>query len=121
MIKEGTKDGQNFGYKEDGQLIVGQKTVQNDIIWFSRKNNDLFVSINGTEDSMKINNRFYSSNCVVETIQIVAHTLSYADVNRLVQAMSSFDPPEGSITEDANLMAALRETLNQTWHAKTAA
>ncbi len=32
VIKEGTKDGQNFGYKEDGQLIIGQKTVQNDII-----------------------------------------------------------------------------------------
>ena len=104
-----------------GNDTLSIKDVDYDRLWFSRKNNDLFVSINGTEDSMKINNWFYSSNCAVETIQTATHTLSYADVNQLVQAMSSFDPPEGSIIEDANLMEALGETLNQTWHAKTAA
>lgn len=92
-----------------------------DLLWFSREGNNLKVSINGTNDSITIKNWFYSSDCVVETIETDTHTLSHTDVNQLVQAMAGFNPPSGSIAQDATLSSALDDTLQQTWYAKTAA
>ena len=112
-------DQDTIGRDESGNDIISIKNVTYDELWFTKDGNDLKISINGTNDSMTVKNWY--NGTVIETIETNTHILSHTDVNQLVQAMAGFNPPSGSIAQDATLSSALDDTLQQTWHAKTAA
>lgn len=111
-------DQDTIGGDESGNDIISIKNVTYDELWFTKDGNDLKISINGTNDSMTVKNWY--NGTVIETIETNTHILSHTDVNQLVQAMAGFNPPSGSIAQDATLSSALDDTLQQTWHAKTA-
>lgn len=109
-----------YNQYDDNTLVI--KDVDYDSLWFTKEGDNLNISILGTQDVVTIQHWFYSvDKYQIQNIQTGGHTLNNTMVEQLVQAMSGFNPPAGSIANDENLSAALNETLNHTWHARTAA
>ena len=130
-ILDGGEDNDTYLFnKGDGHDTVVEWYGENDIIsmqdtnydqlWFSKVGNNLKISVTDSDDSITIKDWYSGGKHIVETIQAGDHTLSYTAVDQLVQAMAGFNPPQGSISEDAGLSAALDETLKQTWTVKAA-
>jgi len=76
-----------------------------DQLWFSRDGRDLAIDIIGSEDSVTVTDWFgWLGRESVERIEVSSgEALAAAEVNNLVQAMASFDPPgadETSIPSD---------------------
>jgi Ca2+-binding RTX toxin-like protein len=76
-----------------------------DQLWFSRDGRDLSIDIIGTEDRVTVTDWFgWLGRESVERIEVSSgESLAAAEVNNLVQAMASFDPPgadETSIPSD---------------------
>ena len=81
------------------------RDIAPDQLWFSRDGRDLSIDIIGTEDSVTVTDWFgWLGRESVERIEVSSGgALAAAEVNNLVQAMASFDPPgadETSIPSD---------------------
>ncbi|MDR2901974.1 MAG: hypothetical protein LBU87_02545 [Lactobacillales bacterium] len=111
---------QDLIYDLGGQDVLDIRDYAYDDLWFTRDGDHLKISANGTMDQVTVNNWFKNNDCKIETIETVDHTLDDVAVARLVQAMAGFNPPAGSIADDADLAAQLTDTLHNTWHAKAA-
>jgi Ca2+-binding RTX toxin-like protein len=78
--------------------------VAHDQLWFEQSGGDLAVGIIGTDDRATISGWYLGEAHQVQQIQASdGYALAAAEVNNLVQAMASFDPPgadETSIPSD---------------------
>ncbi len=88
-----------------------------DRLWFSKDQNNLKVSILGTDDNVTVNGWFSSNE--MSQLETEGHYATTEGINRLVEAMSSFSQPDTSISENPILADELMQTVHDVWHAKT--
>ena len=104
--------------QEENTLHITQADYDN--LWFEREGNNLKVSILGTEDSMTVNSWYSNQDARLFQIQTDTKTIGTADIELLVQAMSSFSQPNtGAISQDASLSGGFKETVTRLWQART--
>ena len=107
-------------YDTQGTNTLHITQADYDNLWFEREGNNLKVSILGTEDSMTVNSWYSNEDAQLSQIQTDTKTIGTADIELLVQAMSSFSQPNtGAISQDASLSGAFKETVSKLWHART--
>ena len=107
-------------YDTQGTNTLHITQADYDNLWFEREGNNLKVSILGTEDSMTVNSWYSNEDARLSQIQTDTKTIGTADIELLVQAMSSFSQPNtGAISQDASLSGAFKETVSKLWHART--
>ncbi len=114
------------GYDQDtisdaqGENTLHITQADYDNLWFEREGNNLKVSILGTEDSMTVNSWYSNKDARLFQIQTDTKTIGTADIELLVQAMSSFSQPNtGAISQDASLSGGFKETVTRLWQART--
>ncbi len=88
-----------------------------DRLWFSKDQNNLKVSILGTDDNVTVNGWFSSNE--MSQLETEGHYATTEGINKLVEAMSSFSQPDTSISENPILADELMQTVHDVWHAKT--
>jgi hypothetical protein len=92
--------------------------VDHDQLWFSRSNQDLVISIIGTNDSMTVKGWYTAGNDQLN--QIVSGDgdyLSGGDVQSLVAAMASLTPPPiGQTKLSTQQQQTLSPMLAAAWH-----
>ena len=114
------------GYDQDtisdaqGENTLHITQADYDNLWFEREGNNLKVSILGTEDSMTVNSWYSNKDARLFQIQTDTKTIGTADIELLVQAMSSFSQPDtGAISQDASLSGCFKETVTRLRQART--
>lgn len=114
------------GYDQDtisdaqGENTLHITQADYDNLWFEREGNNLKVSILETEDSMTVNSWYSNKDARLFQIQTDTKTIGTADIELLVQAMSSFSQPNtGAISQDASLSGGFKETVTRLWQART--
>lgn len=114
------------GYDQDtisdaqGENTLHITQADYDNLWFEREGNNLKVSILGTEDSMTVNSWYSNKDARLFQIQTDTKTIGTADIELLVQAMSSFSQPNtGAISQDASLSGCFKETVTRLRQART--
>ena len=103
-------DGVDMIMEEQGSDTLRFSNVAHDQLWFTRAENDLFIDVIGTQDSVVIHDWYNNqASAKVESIIASDKRLSYAQVDQLVNAMSNFAvPPAGQV----NLSQEYRDQLN---------
>ncbi|WP_457278532.1 calcium-binding protein, partial [Polaromonas sp. P5_D5] len=88
-----------------------------DQLWFREVNNDLEVSIIGTDDKFMVSNWYLDSQYHVEQFKTSGGlTLLNTQVQNLVQAMASFSPPAaGETTLPASYQNSLAPVIAANW------
>ena len=104
-------------YTGNDQVAVGSG-VADDQLWFTRSDNDLDISILGTNDTLDVRNWYTGTGQQVQDIVLSnGETLYRNDVQKLVDAMAAFAPPTASQTaytqDERN---ALTPVLAANWH-----
>jgi Ca2+-binding RTX toxin-like protein len=90
--------------------------IASDQLWFQQVGNDLRVSIIGSNDSATIQSWYGGSQNQIEQIKVASKTLLNTDVEKLVQAMSSFAAPaSGQITLPTNYQTTLAPVIAANW------
>ncbi|BCS53645.1 calcium-binding protein [Geobacter sp. SVR] len=118
----GIGGGQDTIYDYDGapnqDTVEFGEGVTPDQLWFSRANNNLEVSIVGTDDKFTIQDWFYSSYNHVEQFKTAEGlTLLDSQVQNLVNAMAAFTPPApGQTILPQNYQETLAPVLAANWH-----
>ena len=114
------------GYDQDtisdtqGENTLHITQADYDNLWFEREGNDLKVSILGTEDTVTVNSWYSNEDARLVQIQTDTKTIGTADIELLVQAMSSFSQPNtGAISQDSSLSGGFKETVSKLWQART--
>ena len=107
-------------YDTQGTNTLHITQADYDNLWFEREGNNLKVSVLGTEDTVTVNSWYSNEDARLSQIQTDTKTIGTADIELLVQAMSSFSQPNtGAISQDASLSGAFKETVSKLWHART--
>ena len=102
----------------ENSLHITQADYDN--LWLTRDGNDLKVSVLGTEDTVTINSWYSNENARLSHIQTDTRTIGTADIELLVQAMSSFSQPNmDTISQDTSLSNSFKETVTRLWHTRT--
>ena len=102
----------------ENSLYITQADYDN--LWFTRDGNNLKVSVLGTEDTVTINSWYSDENARLSQIQTDMRTIGTADIELLVQAMSSFSQPNmDTISQDISLSNGFKETVAKLWHTRT--
>ena len=122
----------NFGKKGSQDTITDYDTtvgnhdtvmfdsgVSADQLWFMRSTDDLEISVIGASDKVTIKNWYLGDAYHIESfVTSDAKQLIHTDVERLVQAMSSFAPPTtGQTSLSANVQSAIAPILAVSWSA----
>ena len=104
------------------QVLFGAGLAAEDL-WFMRRNGHLDIHVIGTEDRLRISDWFNGDAYRVETFETSSgHSLSSADVDRLVQAMAAFAPPEaGETSLSGQREEALVPLIAEVWKPAQAA
>jgi Ca2+-binding RTX toxin-like protein len=85
-------DNHNQGSSND-QIILGN-AINFDQLWFTQIDNDLTVSIIGTNDSIRVDDWYLDTVHQVAEIRTADNSSLLAqNVDNLVQAMAAFSPP----------------------------
>ena len=103
-------------------VFVMEDDVNKDALWFERIDNDLVVRLLGSEDSITFEGWYHqsSSHRYIYGIQAGDDFLSYNNVNRLVAAMASFDPNDGTTAYGvtaSELPTSVQVAVNGAWQA----
>ena len=102
----------------ENSLYITQADYDN--LWLTRDGNNLKVSVLGTEDTVTINSWYSDENARLSQIQTDMRTIGTADIELLVQAMSSFSQPNmDTISQDISLSNGFKETVAKLWHTRT--
>ncbi|MHC8405674.1 calcium-binding protein [Pseudomonas sp. TMB3-21] len=96
------------GYGATDTLLVGQD-VDHHNLWFRQSENDLQVSLLGTEDVVTISNWYSAKSKHIELIKTSTGSLLDSQVQNLVDKMASFNIPAGG---EVNLTGAQRSELD---------
>lgn len=83
----------NAGESASADVVEFGSTIDHDQLWFEQVGNDLKVSVIGTSDSVSIDEWFTGTSNRLDFEAGDTYTLSDANVQSLVNAMSSFSPP----------------------------
>ncbi|MQM38232.1 hypothetical protein KBTX_02242 [wastewater metagenome] len=91
--------------------------VAHDQLWFQREGDDLSVGIIGTDDGATISGWYLGDAHHVEQIQAAdGYTLLDSQVDSLVSAMASFEPPSsGEIVLSPDYQEELQPTISASW------
>ncbi|MDF3836227.1 calcium-binding protein [Cupriavidus basilensis] len=97
-------------------LVLGNDIAENQL-WFRHVGNDLEVSIIGTADRMLMRDWYQGGAYHVEEMRTASgKVLRDTQVELLVQAMASFNPPAaGQVTLPSNYQAALTPVIAANW------
>ena len=107
-------------YDTQGTNTLHVTQADYDNLWFEREGDNLKVSILGTEDTVTVNSWYSDEDARLAHIQTETKIIGTADIELLVQAMSSFSQPNmESISQDASLSGGFKETVSKLWHART--
>ncbi len=125
-----------FGYGEGNDLYKGSAdakikgmdffVMEDDIkkkaLWFESIDNDLVVSLLGSQDSINCEDFIYESSPkrYIRGFQADGEFLDYSDVDRLVSAMAAFDRNDGQPTYGVTAFAlpeSLQLAVNSPWQA----
>ncbi len=79
------------------QVDFGAGITINDF-GFTRTGNDLTINIDQTDDELVIDNWYTQNNTVEQFVTRSGDVLLNTNVEQLVQAMATFNPPEGEVT-----------------------
>ncbi|NBI14067.1 S8 family serine peptidase [[Haemophilus] felis] len=109
-------DGIDHIYDEQGDDQLYFEQISHDQLWFKRSDNDLEISVIGTQDKVLITD-WYSKNYRVEGIRTSNNKfLDHNNVDRLVNAMAAFAPPAaGQISLPPNIQTELHPILSANW------
>jgi Ca2+-binding RTX toxin-like protein len=112
-------DGQdNLSNQDSGgfdQLVFGDD-VDYENLWFSRTNNDLTLTLVGTQDQVNVNNWYLGANHQLDEIEAGGHVLENTQIEILVSSMAAFGPPaagEISLSEEDKSMVQV--AISTTW------
>jgi Ca2+-binding RTX toxin-like protein len=91
--------------------------ISADQLWFKQVNNNLEISVIGTDDKVTIAGWYDTPMLHIETIQLAnGQKLFDSQVQNLVQAMASFAPPaSGQTTLSTDYQNALEPVIASTW------
>ena len=91
--------------------------INSDQLWFTRNGEDLTVSVIGTGDSVNITDWYADKAYQVELFKVGdGKTLLSNQVQSLVNAMASFNPPSpGQLTLTDDYKGVLQVTLSASW------
>ena len=109
---------ENSGTLTSNDEVLFGSDVATDQIWFSQSGHNLIASIIGTNDSLTIQN-WYSAAAdqVPEFIAGNGKVLANANINALIQAMSTFAPPAlGQTTLPSAYATTLEPVIAANWH-----
>lgn len=109
---------QEMGAKSiSDDLLKFDSTVSSKQLWFKQSNNDLDIQIIGTTDSIKISGWYNSSESQIETFKTGDNkSLSYNDVNQLVNAMAGMTPPPiGQLNLSTSDLNTLNPVFTSVW------
>ncbi len=96
--------------------------IDYDQLWFQQQDNDLLISVIGTEANITIRNWYDTSDPAVDYIVETIYdkndvSLSSDSVASLVEAMAAFDPPAlGETTLSDEYQDALMPIINEAWN-----
>jgi hypothetical protein len=93
-------------------------SANSDQLWFSRSGNDLLISVIGTSSEIDISGWYNASSSAVQSFEAAdGKMLTSNDVNALVSAMASFNPPAaGSTTLPETYQSQLQPVIAANWH-----
>ncbi|MFD2423396.1 calcium-binding protein [Ralstonia solanacearum] len=98
--------------------VVNFKTANSRQLWFERQNDDLLVSVIGSQDGVDLTNWY--STPTHQSLQVRAAdglSLTGQQVDALVQAMAQFSaPPAGQTTLTPELQDKLAPVIAANWH-----
>lgn len=128
VYRFGYGDGQDIYAGSDSSSITGtdvvvlEDNIKKEALWFERIDNNLVMKLLGSEDSITYKDWFHSDEAVRNIYGIEAGDdfLNYQDVNRLVAAMASFDPNDGTTAYGvtaSELPDSVRIAVDSTWKA----
>jgi Ca2+-binding RTX toxin-like protein len=91
--------------------------INHDQLWFTQDNDDLRIHVIGTQDQVTIANWYEGTASQVEEIQASdGHILANNQVDQLVQAMASFNPPvPGELSLSDDQQQQLAPVLAASW------
>ncbi|MGB0782041.1 MAG: calcium-binding protein [Marinomonas sp.] len=103
-------------------IFVMEDDVAKEALWFERIGNNLEMKLLGSEDSVTFEDWFYSSSPknYIFGFQAGEDFLNYTDVNRLVSAMASFDPNDGTTAYGvtaSDLPESVQVAVGSVWKA----
>ena len=103
--------------------LVFDASMESTDIWFQNQNNDLVVSILGTQDQVVVDDWFVDQSHQLD--QIVSgdgKLLNTADVSQLVSAMAAFQPNDGTDATGVlpdQLPADVQVAVESAWQTST--
>lgn len=94
--------------------------IKKEALWFDRVDNDLVVRLLSSEDSITFADWYHSSSPskYIYGFQTGEDFLNYTDVSRLVSAMASFDPNDGTTAYGvtaSELPESVQVAVNSAW------
>ncbi len=96
------------------QVIFGAGITINDL-WFTRMGNDLTINIDQTDDELVIDNWYMQSNTVEQFVTSNGEVLLNTNVEQLVQAMATFNPPDSEVTIPQNVRDDVAPIIVGVW------
>jgi Ca2+-binding RTX toxin-like protein len=115
--------GPNYGtdtiMETAGNDIIDVMDMDYDQLWLEKVGNDLKIAAIGSDDSMTVKNWYSSDSYKVETIQTSDMYLDKSNVDLLVQAMASFNPPTQGTINNSTLSNTLKDTINNIWMTRS--
>ncbi len=107
----------NHGLIFDTDTILFNDTTINEL-WFSQQNNDLVITIFGTDNQLTIRDWYADDTKQVDQIKVGNQFLFIDGVEKLVQEMSAYDVP---VNENHGLsdevLKQLQVTINTVWES----
>jgi hypothetical protein len=109
----------DYGYNDSlsDKIVFGEGIETSDLL-FSRQGNDLQINISGTDDTVTVKNQYNTLYYRIENFQTAdGSTLSYTNIDYLIQAMSEFTADTGMTASEAaeENNQAYSDIVNQMW------
>lgn len=87
-------------WQTDNDRLLFQEGVEADQLWFQKTGNNLVVSVIGTTDKVTITNWYSGNQYKLDSLELAnGDALLAGQVDNLVNAMASFNPPASGQTE----------------------
>ena len=112
----------NTGRSRDGDRILITEGISQQDIWFSQNGDDLQIDVIGADDSVTVRDWFVGATNRVDYVQLGegdgSSFLQSGNVQALVDAMSSFDPPASGEPTDltAEEQTGIDTVVAAQWH-----
>jgi Ca2+-binding RTX toxin-like protein len=105
-----------YGATAYSDTLVINDDVSVDELWFSRADDDLLISISGTDDQVLVENWYSGSSYQLDSVEVGSSTLLNNQVDQLVSAMATYAVPSGAgnvVPQETK--DALQPVLTEVW------